>query len=93
MSSRMVTAGLPSADLGGDCSTSVGNTIHCTLPTLAAGATWTIGVPYADESNRKRRAEGRLRPHGIRRSGRGPDPLGQADGLAARRAAVPDIIA
>ncbi|MGZ8502131.1 MAG: hypothetical protein ACXWW6_04685, partial [Candidatus Limnocylindrales bacterium] len=31
----------------GDCSTSVGNTIHCTLPaSLGVGATWTISVPY-----------------------------------------------
>ena len=42
------TAGPPSADLGGDCSGSAGNTIHCTLPgALAPGATWTISVPYA----------------------------------------------
>ena len=42
------SAGSPGADLGGDCSTSVGNTIHCTLPaSLGVGATWTITVPYA----------------------------------------------
>ena len=42
------TAGSPSADLGGDCTTSSGNTIHCTLPaSLAPGATWTITIPYA----------------------------------------------
>jgi uncharacterized repeat protein (TIGR01451 family) len=42
------TAGTPSADLGGDCSTSSGNTIACTLPaSLAPGATWTITIPYA----------------------------------------------
>ena len=42
------TAGPPSADLGGDCSGSAGNTIHCTLPgALGPGATWTISVPYA----------------------------------------------
>ena len=41
------TVGPPSADLGGDCSASVGNTIHCTLPaSLPVGATWTIAVPY-----------------------------------------------
>ena len=41
------TAGVPSADLGGDCTASIGNTIACTLPaSLAAGATWTITVPY-----------------------------------------------
>ena len=41
------SVGLPNADLGGDCSTSVGNTIHCTLPaSLPVGATWTITVPY-----------------------------------------------
>jgi uncharacterized repeat protein (TIGR01451 family) len=42
------SAGSPGADLGGDCSASVGNTIHCTLPaSLSVGATWTITVPYA----------------------------------------------
>ncbi len=42
------TVGLPSADLGGDCSGSVGNTVTCLLPAdLAPGATWTISVPYA----------------------------------------------
>ena len=42
-----LTAGSPSADLGGDCSGSVGNTIACDLPaSLAPGATWTITVPY-----------------------------------------------
>ena len=40
-------AGPPSADLGADCSGSVGNAIRCTLPaSLAVGATWTIDVPY-----------------------------------------------
>ncbi len=42
-----LTVGPPSADLGGDCSGSAGNTVHCTLPAdLAPGATWTISVPY-----------------------------------------------
>ena len=41
------TAGVPSADLGGDCSASSGNVISCSLPaSLAPGATWTITVPY-----------------------------------------------
>ncbi len=40
-------AGTPVADLGGNCSASAGNTIHCTLPaSLGVGATWTINVPY-----------------------------------------------
>ena len=43
-----VTAGGPSADLGGDCTASAGNTIACSLPaSLTPGATWTITVPYA----------------------------------------------
>ena len=43
-----VTAGTPSADLGGDCSSSAGNTIHCSLSTrLAPGATWTLSLPYS----------------------------------------------
>ena len=42
------TVGVPSADLGGDCSASSGNTVVCSLPAdLAPGATWTISVPYA----------------------------------------------
>ncbi len=42
-----LTAGSPSADLGGDCSGSIGNTIACDLPaSLAPGATWTITLPY-----------------------------------------------
>ena len=37
----------PSADLGGDCTGSLGNTIACALPaSLAPGATWTITIPY-----------------------------------------------
>ncbi len=44
--SRM-SAGVPIADLGGDCSGSSGNTIECTLPgSLASGLTWTITIPY-----------------------------------------------
>ncbi len=43
-----LTAGVPSADLGGDCSGSSGNTVTCSLPTsLAPGATWTVTIPYA----------------------------------------------
>ena len=42
-----MTAAAPSADLGGDCTGSLGNVIHCTLPaSLAVGATWTITIPY-----------------------------------------------
>ncbi len=42
-----MTAAAPAADLGGDCTASLGNTIHCTLPaSLAVGATWTITIPY-----------------------------------------------
>ncbi|MGZ3586355.1 MAG: hypothetical protein ACXVAP_03805, partial [Candidatus Limnocylindrales bacterium] len=42
------SAGTPSADLAGDCTGSVGNTIHCSLPaSLAPGASWTITVPYS----------------------------------------------
>ncbi len=42
------TAGVPSATLGGDCSASAGNAVSCSLPgALAAGASWTISVPYA----------------------------------------------
>ena len=41
------SVGTPNADLGGDCSTSVGNTIQCTLPaSLDVATTWTITVPY-----------------------------------------------
>ena len=40
-------AGVPSSDLGGDCSASAGNAVSCSLPgALAAGASWTISVPY-----------------------------------------------
>ena len=43
-----LSAGSPSADTGGDCTASLGNTIACSLPaSLAPGATWTITVPYA----------------------------------------------
>ncbi len=42
-----LTVGTPSADLGGDCTGSLGNTIACALPaSLAVGATWTVTVPY-----------------------------------------------
>ncbi len=42
-----ISVGTPSADLGGDCSGSVGNLVQCTLPvSLGVGATWTITVPY-----------------------------------------------
>ena len=42
------SVGSPSADLGGDCSGSVGNSVACTLPaSLPVGATWTISVPYS----------------------------------------------
>ncbi len=42
-----LTAGIPTADLAGDCTSSAGNTIGCTLPaSLAPGASWTISVPY-----------------------------------------------
>ncbi|MGZ6260797.1 MAG: hypothetical protein ACXWN5_08100, partial [Candidatus Limnocylindrales bacterium] len=42
------SAGAPSADLAGDCTGSVGNTVHCSLPaSLAPGATWTITLPYS----------------------------------------------
>ncbi len=41
------TLGTPAADLGGDCSGSVGNVVACTLPaSLGPGATWTISLPY-----------------------------------------------
>ena len=41
------TVGTPTADVGGDCSGSVGNVVACTLPaSLGPGATWTIGLPY-----------------------------------------------
>ena len=40
-------AGVPTADLGGDCTASSGNVIACSLPaSLPPGATWTVTVPY-----------------------------------------------
>ena len=45
-------AAAPSADLGGDCSASVGNVISCSLPvSLAVGGTMTVGIPYAVPAN------------------------------------------
>ena len=35
------------ADLGGDCSATVGNSVSCTIATLAAGQTATVTVTYA----------------------------------------------
>ncbi len=47
-----MTAGVPSADLGGDCSASSGNSIVCGLPaSLAVGATWTVTVPYGVDAS------------------------------------------
>ncbi len=47
-----MTAGVPSADLGGDCSASSGNSIFCRLPAgLAVGATWMVTVPYGVEAS------------------------------------------
>jgi uncharacterized repeat protein (TIGR01451 family) len=41
------TVGTPSADVGGDCTGSAGNTVGCTLPaSLGVGATWTVTIPY-----------------------------------------------
>ena len=46
------SAGTPSADLGGDCSGSIGNAVHCALSvTLAPGETWTVIVPYGIDSS------------------------------------------
>ena len=47
-----MTAGVPSADLGGDCSASSGNSIACRLPaSLAPGATWTVTVPFGVDAS------------------------------------------